>query len=97
MLRDQCMQPTDALETLRQSCAGQPTSAVIEKFDVVVGSTRGAVAAFPLVRFLWSPSRTGRASWPRIRLSTSLVRRYSPQQASAMVTGWSNPGDGIGW
>jgi hypothetical protein len=39
----------------------------------VVGSARGAVSAFRLVRFLWPPSRTGRASWPRIRLSAGLV------------------------
>jgi hypothetical protein len=96
VLRDQRMQPADPLQTLRQSCAGQPPPVVVEQFDVVVGSARGAVPAFPLVRFLWPPSRTGRASWPRIRLSTSLLRRYSPQQASAMATEWSNPGAGIG-
>jgi hypothetical protein len=47
----------------------------------VVGSARGAVSAFRLVRFPWPPSRTGRASWPRIRLSTSLVGRVCPQVA----------------
>ncbi|MGF6887792.1 hypothetical protein ABIA39_006103 [Nocardia sp. GAS34] len=36
-----------------------------------VGSTRGAVPGFRPARFLVPPSRTGRASWPRIRLSTS--------------------------
>ena len=76
---------------------GQDAAGGVEYRHVVVGSARGAVPAFPLVRFLWPPSRTGRASWPRIRLSTSLVRRCLPQRASAMATEWSNLEAGIGW
>jgi hypothetical protein len=96
MLRDQGVQHRDPGDAFWQPTLGQPAPVVVLQLDVVVGSTRGAVSAFPLVRFLWPPSRTGRASWPRIRLSTSLFRRCSPQQASAMVTEWSNLGAGIG-
>src|SRR5688572_12015335 len=39
---------------------------------ILVGSSQGAVSAFPLVCFPDSHLRTGRASWPRIRLSTCL-------------------------
>jgi hypothetical protein len=36
MLRDQRMQPADALQTLGQSGTGQPTSVVVEELDVMV-------------------------------------------------------------
>jgi hypothetical protein len=66
---------TEALRVVADTALGQQRARGVHDSHVMVGSARGAVSAFPLVRFLWPPSRTGRASWPRIRLSTSLVRQ----------------------
>ena len=42
MFRDQRVQPADALESLGQSCAGQPTPVVVEKLDVVVSPAQSS-------------------------------------------------------
>jgi hypothetical protein len=86
VLGQQREQPADALQTLRQAGLGQPPTRLVLDLDVVVRSAWSAVPGLLPARFSMPPSRTGRASCPRIRLSTRLIGR-APRSSAAAATG----------
>jgi hypothetical protein len=70
---------------------------MVDDGNVVVGSAWSAVSGFLPVRFSMPPSRTGRAGWPRIRLSTSPLGVVFLRSRWATVKGSLFPEGGSAW
>lgn len=75
LLGDHPVQPGHPGHALRQPRPGRPFAALVHQLHIVVGPARSAVPGLLPARFSAPPSRTGRAGWPRIRLSTSPAGR----------------------